>query len=165
MKRSSFLSVLIFLLIGVAGLAADSYGSAGASKDADITLEDMLVYALQDEQAARAEYALIMDQYGDIRPFTNIIRSEEQHIRLLEPLFVAHGISAPEDVAAQRAVLPESLEAAFEIGVEAEIANIAMYEMFLDRDLPQDVRDVFERLKAGSENHLRSFENNLRRYR
>ena len=42
-----------------------------------------------------------------------------------------------------------------EIGVEAEIENIAMYESFLKRELPDDVREVYKRLKATSQNHLR----------
>ncbi|MCK5008763.1 MAG: DUF2202 domain-containing protein [Spirochaetales bacterium] len=42
--------------------------------------------------------------------------------------------------------------------------NIAMYESFLQEDLPEDVRDLFERLQQASENHLRAFRNNLNRY-
>ncbi len=40
----------------------------------------------------------------------------------------------------------------------------AMYESFLQTSLPEDVRDLFERLQQASENHLRAFRNNLRRY-
>ena len=38
-----------------------------------------------------------------------------------------------------------------------EIENIAMYERFLQQELPKDVRQVFESLKNASENHLRAF--------
>ena len=38
-----------------------------------------------------------------------------------------------------------------------------MYVSFLAGELPDDVRVVFERLKAGSENHLIAFENGLQR--
>ena len=47
---------------------------------------------------------------------------------------------------------------------QAEIDSIAMYESFLKTDLPEDVRDLFERLQQASENHLRAFRNNLNRY-
>ncbi len=35
--------------------------------------------------------------------------------------------------------------------------NIAMYERFLKTNLPDDVREVFSRLLAGSKNHLDAF--------
>jgi hypothetical protein len=36
-----------------------------------------------------------------------------------------------------------------------------MYESFLEQDLPEDVRSVFEKLKAGSESHLLAFQKNV----
>ncbi len=95
-------------------------------------------------------------------PFSNIIRAEVTHISLLLPLFETYGYIAPADTASEHVVMPKDLKTAFEIGVQAEIDNITMYESFLDRDIPDDVRDVFERLKAASENHLRAFQNGLR---
>ncbi len=107
---------------------------------------------------------MIIAEYGELRPFSNIIRAEENHISQLIPLFHQFGFEVPEDASNSFVVVPESLKNAFEIGIEAEIVNIAMYESFLEGDLPDDVRDVFEHLKAGSENHQRAFENGLRRY-
>ena len=59
---------------------------------------------------------------------------------------------------------PENIKTALEIGVQAELDNIAMYEAFLEEDLPEDVRDVFERLMAASKNHLEAFRRGLQRY-
>ncbi len=164
----SLWTVLIVLLAGVFAVepvsAESGFGAAGAEADTSRTLEEMLNYAIDDEFAARAEYEMIMEEYGEIRPFSNIIRSEETHIALLEPLFVQYGYELPSDSSASHVLLPESLQNAFEIGIEAEIANIAMYVSFLAGELPDDVRVVFERLKAGSENHLIAFENGLQRY-
>lgn len=138
------------------------FGAAGALQAEDYTLEEMLMYAVQDEFLARAEYAAIIETWGVDRPFTNIIRSEEQHIAALTPLFSQHGVEMPEDTAAQHTVIPESLEQAFSIGVNAEVENIAMYASFLAQDnLHDDVRWVFEALMRGSENHLRAFEQGL----
>lgn len=133
-------------------------GAAAAEADGDYTLEDMLHYALEDEYAAQAEYAAIMDEYGTQRPFSNIIRSEQTHIDMLLPLFEAHDVAVPVNDAASRTVLPTSLPEAFAIGVEAEIKNIAMYEAFLEEDLPDDVRLVFERLMNASVSHQKAFE-------
>ncbi len=157
---------LIILGLGIfsAGVfAADGYGAEGAGAVEEYALEDMLVYAIQDEYLARAEYDLIMDEYGEQRPFSNIMKAEEYHIELLLPLFEKYEFILPEDSSSEHVILPESIEAALETGVEAEIANIAMYEKFLEKDLPEDVREVFEVLKRGSENHLRAFKNGLNR--
>ncbi len=166
--KRSLLIVSIVLIVGTIAvepvLAQSGFGAAGAAADTSRTLEEMLNYAIDDEYAARAEYEMIMEEYGEIRPFSNIMRAEETHISLLEPLFLQYGYDLPADSSASHVVIPESLKNAFEIGIEAEIANIAMYECFLAGELPDDVRDIFERLKAGSENHLLAFENGLQRY-
>lgn len=108
---------LAFVILVVSSVAvfADGFGFSGASVDSDPTLIEMLTYAIQDEYAARGEYELIIEEYGEIRPFTNIIRSEETHIDLLVPLFTAHGYTVPEDTSSDYVILPESLIAAFEI--------------------------------------------------
>ena len=66
-------------------------------------------------------------------------------------------IEIPKDESSGIVKLPESLNEAYKAGVEAEIENIAMYERFLQQELPKDVRQVFESLKDASENHLRAF--------
>ena len=136
---------------------------AGIGKDEDYTLEEMLIYAIQDEYLARAEYELIMNEFGEQRPFSNIIRSEEYHIELLKPLFEKYNVSIPEDNSREYVVLPEDIKAALKTGVKAEVENIAMYEKFLEENIPDDIANVFEELKRGSENHLRAFENGLER--
>jgi hypothetical protein len=139
----------------------EGYGSTGALADNDLTLADMLTYALQDEYLAHAEYEYIIGAYGSIRPFTNIIRAEETHIETLLPLFETYGIAVPENDADTRVASVASLTEAYQAGVEAEIMNIDMYEAFLAEELPSDVRTVFESLMKASESHLQAFENKL----
>ena len=138
-------------------------GAAAASLDVDYTLEEMLVYAIEDEYLAQTEYDVIMEKYGVIKPFSNIIKAEANHISLLEPLFEKYDVAIPEKDWESLVVLPETLDASYAIGVEAEIKNIEMYENFLKEDLPSDVRDVFEALMNASENHLNAFEKQLDR--
>ena len=142
-------------------LSVSGYGSAGATADTNLSLADMLTYAIQDEYAARAEYEAILDSYGTVRPFSNILRAEETHIDALLPLFTEYGINAPADEGAARAALPDNLTSAYQTGVNAEVTNIAMYDLFLEQNLPADVRVVFESLMHASENHLRAFQNRL----
>jgi hypothetical protein len=156
----SLISGLI-LISSPAMASEDQYGAENITENKTYTLEETLNYAIEDEYKARAEYELIIEQMDGGRPFTNIIESEETHIAMLKPLFEAHDISLPEDNASEHVVLPESIDAALEIGVQAEIDNIAMYEQFLTQDLPEDVESAFQRLKAASQNHLEAFKRAL----
>jgi hypothetical protein len=141
------------------------YGHYSAEEDLNLTIEDMLKYAIQDEYLARAEYELILDEYGNVRIFSNIVNAENTHIDLLESIYDEYGYDVPLDEAKAYVALPGSLEEAYEVGVDAEIYNIKMYEDFLKEDLPTDIKEAFESLMAASENHLKAFENNLDKYR
>lgn len=140
-------------------------GAEAAKADDDLTLNDMLTYAMQDEHLARASYDIAINDLGAGKPFTNIVNSEEQHVSMLTPLFDEYKVEPVDgEEIAKYAPVPITIKGALETCVEAEIVNIAMYERFLEQELPADVREVFEHLKYASENHLRAFENNLSRY-
>ena len=128
------------------------------------TLDVMLQFAIEDEYKARAEYEAIINKFGEVRPFTNIIQSEVQHISAIIPLYTKRNMTVPQDDAEQYVVIPETLKEACEIGVQAEIDNIAMYEHFLNQKLPADVKQVFEALKSASYNHLNAFQRCASRY-
>ena len=133
-------------------------GAAGALADSEYTINEMLEYAIEDEYLAKAEYDAIMKAYGDLRPMTNLAKAEEVHIGLLTPLLEKYGVSIPQQDWESQVTVPESLEAAYSTGIEAEKNNIAMYESFLKEELPEDVKDVFERLMNASNRHLAAFE-------
>jgi len=155
------LTLALVVIVGLSGLAyADDFGAEGAANDDSWTVGEMLEYAIEDEYMAKAEYEALIEEFGDIRPFTNIIKAEQRHIEMLLPLFEKYEVEMPVDDAADRALLPETLEETFAIGVEAEIKNIDMYKAFLQTDLPEDIELTFERLMRASESHLRAFERN-----
>ena len=142
-----------------ADTAVDDFGAAGAILyGEDLSIEQMMTYAIQDEYLARQTYEDIMAEYGEVTPFSNIIEAEVYHIELLTALFDTYGYTLPEDNAAAYVAAPRSFEEALQAGVVAEEDNIAMYTTFLEYDLPDDVRGVFEDLRAASENHLAAFE-------
>ncbi len=126
-------------------------------EDAVYSLQAMLIYAIEDEYLARQEYELILDTYGSIRIFENIMASEVKHIKMLEPLFVNYSFNVPKDSSLDHVILPTSLKDAYVIGVQAEVNNILMYERFLEEDLPDDVRVAFTSLRDASINHLLAF--------
>lgn len=157
----------ITLALGAALLA----GSTGYAFAADVpkdevgkyTLNEMLVYAIQDEYAAQAEYDGIMKTLGTQRPFSNIVKAEATHISELLPLLTEYKVPVPENTSAAKVVVPKTLDEAYKIAIAAEIKNISMYKDFLTQELPTDVRDTFNELMTASEKHQASFEKSIDR--
>ncbi|MDQ0413222.1 ferritin-like domain-containing protein [Mesobacillus stamsii] len=126
----------------------------------DPSLEEMLDFAIRDEYFALAEYEIIMEQFNVDSPFSNISEAEQHHIDLLVPLFSEYQLPMPEDTS--KVEIPETLKEVYQMGVQAEIDNIKMYEFFLEQpDLPADVKDVFGKLMNASYNHLNAFQTEL----
>lgn len=149
---------LVYSSVNASSVYDKQVPSLALTNDIEYSLEEMLNYAIQDEYLAKAEYELIISEYGEIKPFINIVQAEQQHIDLLVPLFEAYGYVIPENNALESVVLPESITSAIATGVDAEKTNIAMYQVFLSQDnLPDDVRTVFEYLMKASERHLEVF--------
>lgn len=130
------------------------FGAMGSAQDNSLTLEEMIIYAIQDEYLARAEYYKIISIFGNRNPFANIVSSEETHVQMLIPLFSKYNFALPQDIASDYLVVPNDFTAALETCITAEVVNIAMYTLFLQHSIPDDVRIVFNELKSASENHL-----------
>jgi len=170
MKNSQVL--IPFLLFCTVMVFADtsnvSWGARGAAVAKNPTVESMLQYAVEDEYLARAEYEAIMAKFGAIRPFSNIIKSEESHIGWISDVYQLRKSTVPKDRAKEFVVVPATLEDAFKTGVQAEIDNIAMYDSFLANPLIQKsenavLQDLFTRLRDASKNHFSAFQNGLTR--
>lgn len=139
-------------------LTLEGYGAKGAFADKDMSIGDMLMYAVQDEYIARAEYAAIIEEFDVTRPYSNILKSEETHLDYLKDIYETYNLVFPKDESSALLVMPTSLLEAAKAGVEAEIANIAMYEKFLKYELPEDIKNVFDTLVNGSKNHLAAYQ-------
>jgi len=126
----------------------------------DMSLDQALRAALDDEYHARALYRAILDKFGELRPFVNIIESEERHIQALKRQCEKHGVAVPPDTWPERVSAPESVERACEDAVKAERENAALYDKLIEaaREHP-DIQETFRRLQAASqERHLPAFE-------
>lgn len=162
MKRKKLWIALTALMLLAAvpafSLAAANYGAANVTAGQTYTLEQMLTYAIQDEYLAQAEYTAILNAYKTGAPFVSSLKAEENHISLLAKLFDTYGIAVPENTAQTLVTVPGSLDEAYDAGIQAETANIAMYDAFLAQtDLPEDVRSAFTALRNASENHLGAY--------
>lgn len=140
------------------------YGATAVSENTEYTVEQMLTFAIQDEYLAHEEYTQIIATFGEVNPFANIVKAEENHIDALTRMFETYNYEVPADLAKSYVVLPGTLLAAYQAGIDAEIINIGMYELFLTKELPDDVRTVFEALRSASNNHLEAFNLQVSKY-
>ena len=121
--------------------------------------------ALDDEFKAIATYDGVLADFGDVRPFTNIVQAERRHVRALAATFDRYGLPLPADTWPDRAPRYESIRAACAAGVEAEIENGAMYDRLIAVTTHADIIEVFENLqRASQENHLAAFRRCTARY-
>lgn len=117
-----------------------------------------LKMALDDEYKAFATYQQVIKDFGEIRPFINIINSEQRHINTLKPFFKKYKVEAPSNNYLGNIERYESVQQACEAGVQAEIDNVALYDRIYALTDDQNLIDVFKNLQwASQERHLRAF--------
>lgn len=120
--------------------------------------EKALLMALDDEYKARATYLQVMQDFGEVRPFVNIARSEQRHIDALKPFFQKYGLDIPENPYVGNIPSYNSLKEACQAGVDAEVANVALYDQIYALTDDQDLIAVFNRLQWASDSkHLPAF--------
>jgi hypothetical protein len=139
------------------GAAIPGTPAAGALSATVVTaLND----ALQDEIKAETTYLGVVGDFGDVRPFANIVSAEQRHSESIARVFSNHGLAVPGSLWTLDSV-PHfgSLAEACAAAAAAELANVALYDRYLVLDLPLDARTVFENNRAASlERHLPAFQ-------
>jgi hypothetical protein len=125
------------------------------------TVKNALDEAITDEYKALATYEAVIAKLGSVRPFSMIKGAEEQHIASLKALYDKYGLQPPVNVWLNKVSVPSTLQESCQAGVNAEIANAALYK---DSLLPsvstyEDIVQVFTNLMNASEQkHLKAFE-------
>jgi hypothetical protein len=124
--------------------------------DAEIRI---LLEALDDEYRAHATYGQVIEDFGPVRPFVNIREAEGRHIEALLALFERYDVPVPDNPWPGRVDRYATPEEACRAGVEAEIANGAMYDRLLRKAHRPDIIPVLASLRAASrERHLPAFQ-------
>jgi hypothetical protein len=158
------------LLLGCGGTAAAIAGpstpaptppvaAATPAPPAAQSLESILLADVQDEYRAEAIYARVLADFGDVRPFANVIWAERRHGAAVEALLTARGIALPAravtiDTAPRFATFREACAGAY----QAEVDNVALYDSQLGQDLPADVVAVLRANRDASlYNHMPAF--------
>ncbi len=129
-------------------------------------LEIALNEAIQDEYKACETYRLVIEKFGFVQPFVNIIEAEKRHIQALVGLYRKYHLPIPVNTWGGRIKGPNSLQEACLEGVQGEIDNGEMYIKLLDltKEYP-DVQRVFGNLqRASQQNHLRAFQRAAQKY-
>jgi len=121
---------------------------------------DALQMALEDEYKAQATYAAVIEKFGDVRPFSNIIQAERRHSDRVKVEMDRLGIAyAKENPLLGEVDAPASLLAACKEGVAAEQENIALYDKILPTIVDAQVLETLTALqRASRERHLPAFE-------
>jgi hypothetical protein len=142
------------LIAGILTLARVIY-----AQQLDNKTQQALIDAINDEYKARAIYQKVIDKFGAVQPFSNIIKAESTHIEELKPLFKKYGIAVPKDEWYKQVPEFATQKEACIAAVKAEIDNVKMYDGFLTFVKEKDIVDVFKRLRSASQdNHLPAFQ-------
>lgn len=126
-----------------------------------IEVKATLDLAINDEYKAHAFYQKVIEKFGSVRPFSMIVRSEEQHIAMLKSIYDKYGIEIPKDEWAEKISVPATFKESCQAGVTAEIENAALYRENL---LPvvkdyEDITSTYNILMSASEEkHLIAFQ-------
>ena len=144
----------------------------GAATEDETTL--LLSYLIEEEKLAHDVYTVLYEEY-DSKVFGNILESEAKHQDQVLTLLDDYGIEDPRsdelgvfndpelqelyDTLVAKGMLSET--DAFEVGVMIEEKDIADITYQLENASEEDVIETLERLRSGSENHLRAFNKQL----
>lgn len=150
------------LTLALAVSACDGGGLPASPSSSVLTeaLEATLARAIQDEYHAEIIYQGVIDDFGAVQPFSNILTAEQRHSAAIAGLYASRGLTPPASRWTVDAV-PHfaTVQSACAAGAAAERDNIALYDDLLRTDLPADLRQVFENnRRASAANHLPAFE-------
>lgn len=162
MKRNMTRAIVAAVFLA-ALFPASIWAQRGRTANLDSDAREALVTALTGpfgEYAARAEYAAILTAFGSgVQPFANILPAENKHVAALQQQCRKYGVPIPPDTFWGKVTPPPTLLEAIQVGVTAEMMNVAMYDELLKKvqKYPSLVQ-VFTNLRAASlNNHLPTF--------
>lgn len=139
---------------GIVGACGESDTVVAPSASLSTAAAAALETALDDEYHAEAIYLRVLADFGNVMPFFNVVVAEQRHSASLRAVYERRGLTSPANrwdlgTVPTFATVPTACAAA----VDAEVANIALYDRLLALDLPADLRTVFVNNRAASVNN------------
>ena len=167
--------VILGLMIGTVGMAGaeelDRRGGPGsnwvpgsgvyaqAAQPLDQAEIEALDRAIAEEYGALNTYKAAIAELGNVYPFSQIVRAEQQHVNALSRLFTKYGLAIPANPGLTTTPNLSTLTDACQVGVDAEIADADLYDDLLKVTDNTDLIQVFKNLQRASLNaHLPAFE-------
>lgn len=132
--------------------------SSSINTPAIALLQRTLDVALLDELKAENSYSALLNAFGPVKPFVNILRAEKKHSSAILSLYTVYNL-IPPIYQIDQIILPTTITEACLLGVQGEEANIKLYDDLLKdvQNFP-DVIEVFQNLqRASQQNHLPAF--------
>ncbi len=139
-------------------------GTAGSATGAALTPlsaaeEDALQQAILEEYGALNLYQSVIAQIGSVYPFSQIVLSEQHHVNALVRQATKYGVTVPANPGLTSTLSVSTLNEACEFGVNAEIADAALYDELKLVVTHTDILNVFNNLQIASlKSHLPAFE-------
>lgn len=125
-------------------------------------LNQTLRIAAYDEYHAYETYKKVIEKFGDVNPFANIIVAEQNHINAMLAFLTKYNVEPPINDWAEKIEIPNNFIECCEMGVVAELDNIKMYDNLLLHTQEEDIKDLFFRLQAATyNNHLPAFRSSV----
>lgn len=157
------------LLLAAFWAAACTDGQEPVQPEPDVTLQAAKVpgptviaaldEAIQGEYYLQVMYAQVLEDVGDEKPFSRVVKAETKHVAALAKRYTKYQMDVPASTwtADNVPTFETKLDACAEALV-AEAANVAMYDALLLMELPAQVQSVFTTLREASlENHVPAF--------
>jgi hypothetical protein len=111
------------------------------------------------EYANFARYSAVIDTFGEVQPFVNVMSAEEQHISALVLQLQRFGAEIPANPYLGTTTAPADLLTAANDAVAGEQANVAMFDTLLTQVTDTGLTRVFTNLRRASlETHLPLFQ-------
>lgn len=91
---------LAILGVAVVVTIAPKLVSAQINTQLNSQTRQAMIDSIKDEYYSRALYAAVIQKFGEVRPFSNIVQAEDRHVSLLKTLFTQYGLPLPADSSA-----------------------------------------------------------------
>lgn len=115
--------------------------------------------AIVEEYMAYNTYAAIIDEYGQVAPFSRIVNAEQKHASALIRLADYYSVEVPENEGKTFDFTYTTLAEACQVGVEIETLDAAdLQKLISETENPNLIKVYTNLMKASLEKHLVAFE-------
>ncbi len=132
-------------------------GAPDEGTDAYVAWEALM--GPEGEYAALASYQAVLDEYGQVEPYSTIKDAEAMHASALTRQLERMGVEVPDNPYLGLIAAPADLTTAAAAWAEGEVANVELYDRLIAQTDDEALIRVFENLRrASAESHLPAFE-------